>query len=79
MSQSKTAANYSNATDTLNGATDAMIASENEDRNLSGIRKCYVFFNVLTVSLGFMQFGVGMNSWSNTQPAWQVYFGWSDD
>jgi MFS family permease len=40
------------------------------------VNKIYLFFNTLTISLGFMQFGVGMNSWSNTQGAFAQYFGW---
>jgi len=43
-----------------------------------GINKVYLFFNILTVSLGFMQFGVGMNSWSNSQPAFAYKLDWDD-
>ena len=43
--------------------------SSSED-GTAGIKKVYLFFNTLTISLGFMQFGVGMNSFSNTQDAW---------
>ena len=78
QSQNK-ATNNTHTSDTLTGASDIMIVSENGDDNQGGIRKCYVFFNVLTVSLGFMQFGFGMNSWSNTQDAWQNHFDWDDD
>jgi len=42
----------------------------NESNSTAGIKKGYLFLNVLTISLGFMQFGVGMNSWSNLQDAW---------
>ena len=44
-----------------------------------GINKVYLFFNILTVSLGFMQFGVGMNSWSNSQPAFAYKLDWDKD
>ena len=44
-----------------------------------GIKTMYLFFNVFTISLGFMQFGVGMNSWSNTQDAWSRHFQWTSD
>jgi hypothetical protein len=41
-----------------------------DEGSTAGIKKGYLFFNVLVISLGFMQFGVGMNSFSNTQDAW---------
>lgn len=44
----------------------------------SGIRKCRVLSNVLVVTLGWAQYGFGFTSWSNLEPAFQVYFGWSE-
>ena len=35
--------------------------------------------NAIVISLGFMQFGVGITSFSNTQSAFANYFDWSDD
>ena len=39
----------------------------------------YIFFNMLLISLGFMQFGLGMNSFSPTSAAFAKMKGWSDD
>ena len=50
-----------------------------DEASTAGINKCYLFWNVFAISLGFMQFGVGMASWSNTQDAWSRYFQWSPD
>ena len=49
-----------------------------EDRS-GGIYKCRVLGNVLTVTLGWFQFGFGTISWTNVEPAFAVYFGWSED
>jgi MFS family permease len=45
------------------------VSASSAEESTKDINKGYLFFNVLTISLGFMQFGVGMNSWSNTQDA----------
>ena len=50
--------------------------SSEENNGTSGIKKTYLFLNVLVISLGFMQFGVGMASFSNTADAWARYFQW---
>ena len=44
----------------------------------SGIRTCRVLCNVLTVTLGFAQYGFGFTSWSNLEPAFEIYFGWNE-
>ena len=54
-------------------------SNSKENNSTEGIKKGYLFFNVLVISLGFMQFGVGMNSLSNTVDAWARYFNWSED
>ena len=54
-------------------------SNSKENNSTEGIKKGYLFFNVLAISLGFMQFGVGMNSLSNTVDAWARYFNWSED
>ena len=33
--------------------------------------------NVLTITLGFAQFGLGTTSWSNLEPAFAIMFGWT--
>ena len=53
--------------------------SDGSNDSTKDINKCYVLMNIFTISLGFMQFGIGMNSWSNTQPSFAVYFDWTDD
>lgn len=55
------------------------MSESSEKKSTEGIKKGYLFFNIMTISLGYMQFGVGMNSFSNTQDAWQNFFGWTDD
>jgi len=54
------------------------VSASSAEESTKDINKGYLFFNVLTISLGFMQFGVGMNSWSNTQGAFSKYFGWTE-
>ena len=43
------------------------------------IKAGYIFANCMVVALGFMQFGIGMNSWSNSQDAFAKQFGWDTD
>ena len=62
--------------DTILGSNIA--GDSNSSDTTKDVKKCYVLMNVFAISLGFMQFGIGMNSWSNTQPAFKVYFGWTD-
>ena len=41
----------------------------NNTRNsgdLSEVKKLYIFMNCFAISLGFMQFGIGMSSFSNS-------------
>ena len=47
--------------------------------DVKNINKLYLFMNCLTISLGFMQFGIGMNSWSNSQPAFVYKYGWDSN
>ena len=37
--------------------------------DLSEVKKLYIFMNCFAISLGFMQFGIGMASFSNSQNA----------
>ena len=46
---------------------------------MNGINKCYTISNVFVVSLGFMQFGMGMCSFTNTADAWTRYFDWNEN
>ena len=46
---------------------------------MNDVNKGYIFLNCFTVSLGFMQFGVGMSSWTNSQPAFSAQWGWTED
>lgn len=39
--------------------------TQQQENDTSGIKTGYLFFNVLVISLGFMQFGIGMASFSN--------------
>ena len=45
---------------------------------MDGIYVWRVLGNVLTVTLGWAQYGFGFTSWSNVEPAFQIYFGWSE-
>ena len=49
--------------------SSSMIRRSQAEANLDEINKGYIAANCLVVSLGFMQFGVGMNSWSTLSPA----------
>ena len=51
-------------TDVLDGSERAASQS-----NMAEIKKCYIFMNCFAISLGFMQFGIGMASFSNSQNA----------
>jgi len=75
MSSEKNRANYTATTDTM---LESGTSNSGESGNTKEIRKVYLFFNTLTISLGFFQFGLGMSSWSNTQDAFTNYYGWSD-
>ena len=46
---------------------------------MNEINKGYIGANCLVVSLGFMQFGVGMNSWSTLSPAFEQNWSWDKD
>ena len=48
------------------------------EKSTKEINKGYIFFNALTISMGFMQFGYGMACWSPSQPAFQNFFDWTD-
>ena len=76
MSNSKN--NAHNYTDTQDESV-GLARRDSDEGSTEGINTVYLFFNVFSISLGFMQFGVGMNSWSNTQDAWSRHFGWSSD
>ena len=54
------------------------MGDEKKTTSADGINNVYIFFNTVVIALGFMQFGCGMNSFSNTQSAWQKQFGWTD-
>lgn len=56
-----------------------MMTRSQAEANLDEINKGYIAANCLVVSLGFMQFGVGMNSWSTLSPAFQYNWSWEDD
>ena len=38
-----------------------------------------VLGNVLVVTLGWAQYGFGMTSWTNLEPAFKIYYGWTED
>ena len=40
------------------------------------IKKGYIFLNICTIALGFMQYGFGMACWTNSSPAFARKFGW---
>lgn len=46
---------------------------------MSLVKSGFIFWNCFAVSLGFMQFGVGMSSWTNSQPAFAKQWDWSKD
>ena len=57
---------------TESGSNSAsMMTRSHTEANLDEINKGYIAANCLVVSLGFMQFGVGMNSWSTLSPAFK--------
>ena len=75
--------NKKTATNTTDSDITGSYLTQNNQESMTesstkDINKCYMFMHVLTVSLGFMQFGIGMSSWSPTQPAFEVFFGWTD-
>lgn len=47
--------------------------------NMDEVNKGYLTMNCFAISLGFMQFGIGMNSYSTLSTAFQYNFGWDDD
>ena len=72
-----------NASDNLDATkfTDVLDGSR-RGSSLTGqseIKKLYIFMNCFAISLGFMQFGIGMASFSNSQNAFQVLWGWTDN
>ena len=42
-----------------------LIPGDNNEQSTEGIKVGYLFCNVWVISLGFLQFGIGMASWSN--------------
>ena len=54
-----------NGTDGDKSSMMGSTALQQEEGSTAGIKKGYVFSNVLVISLGFMQFGYGSVSWSN--------------
>ena len=42
--------------------------------NMNEINKGYIAMNCFAISLGFMQFGVGMNSYSTLAPAFVYHW-----
>ena len=44
------------------------------EANLDEVNKGYIAMNCLVVSLGFMQFGIGMNSWSTLSAAFEYHW-----
>ena len=59
--------------------TTSLLSQDSNEKSSKDIKLCYVFTNMLVIALGFMQFGGGMNSWSNTQDAWKQFYNWTDD
>lgn len=57
--------NRMNGTDGDKSSMMGSTALQQEEGSTAGIKKGYVFSNVLVISLGFMQFGYGISSWSN--------------
>lgn len=76
--KAKNRANYtdSNQETTLMGSRHS---SGSDGGSTKDINKCYIFFNCFAISLGFMQFGIGMNSWSNAGTAFSLHFGYYGD
>ena len=68
-----------NPSEDNNTTSASMMARSGLEANLNEINKGYIAANCLVVSLGFMQFGVGMNSWSTLSPAFQYHWSWEDD
>ena len=66
-----------NTTDSNGGNKNSALFTDVLDDNMrlnsgngqSEIKKCYIFMNCFAISLGFMQFGIGMASFSNSQNA----------
>lgn len=56
--------------------SDSLASGEDSKKD---IKAGYIFANCMVVALGFMQFGIGMNSWSNSQDAFAKQFGWDTD
>ena len=47
-------------------ASDEVGSSVRNSGDLSEVKKLYIFMNCFAISLGFMQFGIGMSSFSNS-------------
>ena len=45
----------------------------------SDVKKGYIFMNICTIALGFMQYGIGMNSWTNSSPAFARAKDWDPE
>ena len=56
-------------------SASASIMNSTVEANLDEVNKGYIAMNCLVVSLGFMQFGIGMNSWSTLSAAFE--YNWS--
>ena len=41
-------------------------AKQDEAERMKNVNSGYIFLNVIAIALGFMQFGIGMNSFSNS-------------
>ena len=40
--------------------------------NKQGIKLAYVIANMVTVAIGFLQFGFGVSSWGNISPSFEI-------
>ena len=58
--------------------TSASMMGGSTNANMAEVNKGYIFANCFVVSLGFMQFGIGMNSWSTLANAFAYLWGWDD-
>ena len=63
-----------NNTESDGTSASIMHGGSTTEVNMNEINKGYIAMNCFTISLGFMQFGVGMNSYSTLAPAFVYHW-----
>jgi MFS family permease len=61
------------------GAEIMAIKESRQEGSTMHIKKCYLFFLLMTVSIGTIQFGYSIGSWNTAFEAYKYKQGWDDD